>query len=132
MASSQRSCGDKAEDRWVNATGYIGPCHPNFVVFFVLGHNGSLVINFPINRTPTIGGEVSNSAIPLSPPSHSSFLRGVGVLHGVREERRASERSLQFSKEWKDVIAISTPCRFLGHNQRPGVQDPDSNPRTFH
>jgi hypothetical protein len=33
----------------------------------------------------------------------------VGVLHGVREEMRESERSLQFSKEWKDVVVVSTP-----------------------
>jgi hypothetical protein len=32
---------------------------------------------------------------PSSTPSHSCFLRGVGVLHGVREEIRESERSLQ-------------------------------------
>jgi hypothetical protein len=35
------------------------------------------------------------------------------VLHGVREERRKSERSLQSSKEWEDVVAVSTPCRHL-------------------
>jgi hypothetical protein len=35
------------------------------------------------------------------------------VLHGVREERRESERSLQSSKEWEDVVAVSTPCRHL-------------------
>jgi hypothetical protein len=35
------------------------------------------------------------------------------VLHGVREERGESERSLQSSKEWEDVVAVSTPCRCL-------------------
>jgi hypothetical protein len=30
----------------------------------------------------------------------------VGVLHGVREERRESERSLQSSKEWEDVVMV--------------------------
>jgi hypothetical protein len=35
------------------------------------------------------------------------------VLHGVREERIESERSLQSSKEWEDVVAISTPCKLL-------------------
>jgi hypothetical protein len=35
------------------------------------------------------------------------------VLHGVREERRESERSLQSSKEWEDVVEISTPCKLL-------------------
>jgi hypothetical protein len=53
------------------------------------------------------------SAIPLPPPSHSFFLRGMGVLYGVRQERRESERSLQSSKEWEDVVVISTPFRCL-------------------
>jgi hypothetical protein len=35
------------------------------------------------------------------------------VVHGVREEMRKSERSLQSSKEWEDVIIVSTPCKFL-------------------
>jgi hypothetical protein len=35
------------------------------------------------------------------------------VLHGVREEIRESERSLQFSKEWDDVVSVSTPFRCL-------------------
>jgi hypothetical protein len=30
----------------------------------------------------------------------------VGVLHGVREDRRESERSLQSSKEWEDVVMV--------------------------
>jgi hypothetical protein len=50
---------------------------------------------------------------PHSPPSHSCFLRGVAVLHGVREERSESERSLQSSKEWEDVVVVSTPCRCM-------------------
>jgi hypothetical protein len=50
----------------------------------------------------------------LSPtPSYSYFLRGVDVLYGVREERRESERSFQSSKEWEDVVAVSTPCKLL-------------------
>jgi hypothetical protein len=84
---------------------------PNFVVFIVLDHRGRLVIRFPINRTPRAGREVSNSSIALPPPSNRCFLRHVGVLHGVREERRESERSLKSSKEWEDVVAVSTPCR---------------------
>jgi hypothetical protein len=36
----------------------------------------------------------------------------VDVLHGVREERRESERFLLFSKEWFDVVAVSAPCRY--------------------
>jgi hypothetical protein len=56
---------------------------------------------------------IKHSAIPLSPPSHSCFLRGVVVLLGVREERRESERSLQSSKEWEDVVTVSTPSKLL-------------------
>jgi hypothetical protein len=43
-------------------------------------------------------------AIPLPTHSYSCFLRGVGVLHGVRDEKRESERSLQSSKEWEIVV----------------------------
>jgi hypothetical protein len=57
VASSQRSCEDEAKDRRVNATGCIGLFYPNFVVFVVFGHNGSLVISFPVNMTPMVGGE---------------------------------------------------------------------------
>jgi hypothetical protein len=35
------------------------------------------------------------------------------VLHGVRGEMRESERSLQSSKEWEDVVTVSTPCKLL-------------------
>jgi hypothetical protein len=56
---------------------------------------------------------IKYSAIPLPPPSHSCFLRDVGALHGVREARRESGRSLQSSKEWKDVVAVFTPCKLL-------------------
>jgi hypothetical protein len=50
----------EVEDGWVDATSCIRLFYPNFVVFFVLGHKGSLVISFPINRTPRAGGEVSS------------------------------------------------------------------------
>jgi hypothetical protein len=50
---------------------------------------------------------------PSPTPSHSCFLRGVGVLHVVREKMRESVRSLQSSEEWEDVAAVSTPCRWL-------------------
>jgi hypothetical protein len=49
----------EVKDGWVDAIGCIELFYPNFVIFFVLGHKGSLVISFPINRTPTAGGEVS-------------------------------------------------------------------------
>jgi hypothetical protein len=35
------------------------------------------------------------------------------VLHGVREERRESERSLKYSKEWEDVWVVFTLCKLL-------------------
>jgi hypothetical protein len=105
VASSQRSRGDEAEDRRVDAMGCIR--------LFSLGHKGSLVISFHINRTPKGWWRGKHSAIPLPPPSHSYFLRGVGMLDSVREERRESESSLQSSKEWKDVVAVFTPCKHL-------------------
>jgi hypothetical protein len=51
VASSQRFRRVEAEDGHVDAMGCIGIFYPNFAVFFVLGHKGSLIINFPINRT---------------------------------------------------------------------------------
>jgi hypothetical protein len=35
------------------------------------------------------------------------------MLHGVREEGRESERSIQSSKEWEDAVVVSTPCTHL-------------------
>jgi hypothetical protein len=92
VASSRRLRGDEVEDGRVDATGCIRLFYPNFVIFFVLGHKCSLVISLPINRTPRAGEQANNSAIPLPPTSHSCFWRGAGVFHGVREERRESER----------------------------------------
>jgi hypothetical protein len=94
VASSWGSRRDEAEDGRVDAMGCIGLFYPNFVVFIVLGHKGSLVISFSINRTQGLVERIKHATIHLPPPSHSFFLRGVGVLHGVREERRESERSL--------------------------------------
>jgi hypothetical protein len=93
--------------------GCIGLFYPNFAVFIVLCHKGNLVISFPINMTPRISGEDQAFIHPSLTPSHSYFLSGVGALHGVGEVRRESERSLQSSKEWEDVVAVSTPCRLL-------------------
>jgi hypothetical protein len=56
---------------------------------------------------------IKHSAIPLPPPSHSCFLRGVVALHIVREVERESEISLQSSKEWEDIVMVSTPCKLL-------------------
>jgi hypothetical protein len=113
MASSWRSCEDEVEDGWVNAMGCIGLFYPKFVVFIVLGHKGSLVISFSTNRAQGLVERIKHSTIPLPPSSHSCFLRGVGVLHGVREVKRGSERSLQSSKEWDDILAVSTPYKLL-------------------
>jgi hypothetical protein len=99
VESSQRSRGDKAKNGWVDAMGCIRLFEPNFVIFVVLDHKGSLVISFPINMTQGLVERIKHLAIPLPPPSYSCFLRGVGVLHGVGEERRESERSLHSSKE---------------------------------
>jgi hypothetical protein len=46
VAPSRRSYGDEAEDRQVDAMGYIELFYPNFTVFFILCHKGSLVISF--------------------------------------------------------------------------------------
>jgi hypothetical protein len=59
MASSWRSRGDEAKDERVDATGCIRLFYPNFAIFIVLGHKGSLAISFLIIRTPRVGGEVS-------------------------------------------------------------------------
>jgi hypothetical protein len=113
VASSRRSHRDEAEDGRVDATGCIRLFYPNFTVFVVLGHKGSLVINFSINRTSRVGGEAKIQPSLSHPSSHSCFLRGVSVLHGVREEMRESEISLQSSKEWENVMTVSAPCKLL-------------------
>jgi hypothetical protein len=46
MASSWRLHGDEVKDKRGDAMGCIGLFHPNFAIFFVLGHKGSLVISF--------------------------------------------------------------------------------------
>jgi hypothetical protein len=100
VSSSRRSCGDKAEDGHVDAMGCNELFYPNFVIFIVLGHMGSLVISFPITRTPWVGGADQGFRHPSPTPSQGCFLRGIVVHLGVREERRESERSPQSSKEW--------------------------------
>jgi hypothetical protein len=115
VSSSRRSRGDEAEDERVDATGYIRLFYSNFTVFVVLGHKDSLVISFSINRTQGLMKRIKNSSIHLPPSSHSCFLRGVCVLHDVRDEMRESERSLQSSKEWEDVVAVFTPYKLLIH-----------------
>jgi hypothetical protein len=59
VALSRRSREDEAKDGRVDAMGCIRLFYPNFAIFVVLGHKSSLVISFPINRTPRAGGEVS-------------------------------------------------------------------------
>jgi hypothetical protein len=59
-----------------------------------------------------VGGEAIIQQ-SLLPASYSCFLRGVGVFHGVREERRESDRSFQYSKEWEDIVLVFTPCKLL-------------------
>jgi hypothetical protein len=57
VASSWRSRGDEAKDERVDAMGCIRLLNPNFAVFVIVDHKGSLLISFPINRTPMVGGE---------------------------------------------------------------------------
>jgi hypothetical protein len=59
VASSWKPRGDEAEDGRVDTTGCIGLFYPNYAIFVILGYKGSLVISFPINMTPRVGGEVS-------------------------------------------------------------------------
>jgi hypothetical protein len=58
VASSWRFREDEAEDGQVDAMGCIGLFYTNFAIFFVLGHKGSFIIIFAINRTPRACGEV--------------------------------------------------------------------------
>jgi hypothetical protein len=46
VAASQRSCGDETKDGWVDVMGCIRLFYPNFAIFVVLGHKGSLVVSF--------------------------------------------------------------------------------------
>jgi hypothetical protein len=62
MTSTRRLRGDKIKDGWVNAMCCIELFYPNFVVFIILSHKGSLVINFPIIRILMAGGEVSTQS----------------------------------------------------------------------
>jgi hypothetical protein len=57
VTSSQRSREDKDKDGRVDVMVCIRLFYPNFVIFIFLGHKGSLVNSFPINRVPRVGGE---------------------------------------------------------------------------
>jgi hypothetical protein len=93
VASSWRSRGDEAEDGRDDVMCCIEFFYPNFVVFIVLDHMDGLVISFPINRIPMVGGEDQVFSHSSSTPSYSCFLRCVDVFHGVREERRERDPS---------------------------------------
>jgi hypothetical protein len=71
-------------------------------VIFVLAHSGILVFSFPINRTPRVGGEASTQPSTLG----FHFAR-CGCASCLIEERRERKRSLQSSKEWEDIVAVS-------------------------
>jgi hypothetical protein len=43
VAPSRRLCRRQFEDERVNATGYVGHCHPCFTVFLVLGPRDILI-----------------------------------------------------------------------------------------
>jgi hypothetical protein len=42
-APSQKLCQVQVEDGRVDTTGCVGPCYSCFIIFFILGHRGSLV-----------------------------------------------------------------------------------------
>jgi hypothetical protein len=73
VVSSQRSRGYEVEDGRVDATSCIELFYPNFTVFVVLGHKGNLLINFPINRTPRVGGGVSTQPFLFHPLAIVTF-----------------------------------------------------------
>jgi hypothetical protein len=68
VASSQRLCGDEFEDGWVDAMDCIRLFYLNFVVFFVLGHRGSLVINLSYKYDPKGWWRGKNFSHPSSTP----------------------------------------------------------------
>jgi hypothetical protein len=43
VAPSWRLRQDQVEDEWVDVMGYVGPCYPYFIVFYVLGPSGIVV-----------------------------------------------------------------------------------------
>jgi hypothetical protein len=43
VTSSQRSCGDAAEDGWVDTICCIELFYPNFIIFIVLAPNDNLI-----------------------------------------------------------------------------------------
>jgi hypothetical protein len=90
VASSQRLHGDEVKDEWVDATGYIRLFYPNFVVFIVLGHMGSLVISFPINRTPRVGREDQAFNHPSPIPKPKLFFERCECTswYNIGEERK--------------------------------------------
>jgi hypothetical protein len=79
VASSWRSQGDEAEDGWVNVMSCIRVFYPNFTVFIILGHKCTLVISFPVNRTPMVGGETSIHPSLSHPPGFRTSFSYVWV-----------------------------------------------------
>jgi hypothetical protein len=73
VASSRKPRGEEAEDGRVDATGCIRLFYPNFAIFIVLGHKGSLVISFCIIRTPRAGGEASTQSSLFHPLAIVAF-----------------------------------------------------------
>jgi hypothetical protein len=71
VASSWRSSGCKAKDGRSNGVGCsvveVRPNYPSLDVIFLLAHMGILVLSFPINMTPMVGGDPNIQ----SSPSHS-------------------------------------------------------------
>jgi hypothetical protein len=109
VASSWRSRGCEAKDGRFDGVGCgaveVGPNYPSLDVIFFLAHRGIVVFSFPLNRIQDLVGRQAFSH-PSPTSSYSLFLRGVGVLHGVREEMRETEKSVQSFKEWEDVVTF--------------------------
>jgi hypothetical protein len=103
VASSWRSRGSEAKDDWFDGVRCdvveVGPNYPSLIIIFLLVHMGIQVFCFHYKWDPKDWCRGKHSIIPLSPLTIVAFWE--------------SERSLQFSKEWGDIVVIFTPCRCL-------------------
>jgi hypothetical protein len=90
VTSSSRSCGDEAKDGWVDAMGCIGLFYPNFAIFVLLGHKGSLVISFPIKRPLRVDGEDQAFSHPSPTPKPKLLFERCGCASWCKkgEERK--------------------------------------------
>jgi uncharacterized membrane protein YfbV (UPF0208 family) len=73
VASSQRLHQVEVEDEWVDVTGFVRPFYPNFAIFLLLGHKGSLIISFSYKEGPKGWWRGKHSIIPLPPLAIVAF-----------------------------------------------------------